>query len=309
MGGLVEIHDRVRCVEPKRPVRICGAESAGASGEAFRGKGDRRRQRGDLAVVDVSRRFDRALETVEPVAQRRKQRLSAFRQSHAARLPFEQLHAEPVFELADLMADGGRRDIQFFRRRFEPGAPRRGLERAQRAQWREFAHGLKAFIRKVRIDHLLRPGAGPILRSLMTSRTRRSLLKIEQVHIHPDPYAPFLLSQAIRVGDFVFVSGQPAIGDDGRIDGPGDFERQAERAFGNLARVLEAAGSGMDRVVKTTVFLSSMSYLDKMVDVRRKWFSAPYPAESLVEVAALFSPDALIEVEAIAVVSDSKVDR
>ncbi|HDR8909607.1 RidA family protein [Burkholderia multivorans] len=131
-------------------------------------------------------------------------------------------------------------------------------------------------------------------------------MKIEQVHTNPDPYAPFLLSQAIRVGDFVFVSGQPAIGEDGEIDGPGDFDRQAERAFGNLARVLQAAGSGMDRVVKTTVFLSSMSYLDKMVDIRRKWFTAPYPAESLVEVAALFSPDALIEVEAIAVVSEAK---
>ncbi|NTZ86919.1 RidA family protein [Burkholderia metallica] len=130
-------------------------------------------------------------------------------------------------------------------------------------------------------------------------------MKIEQVHTNPDPYAPFALSQAIRAGGFVFVSGQPAIGDDGEIEGPGDFDRQARRAFGNLERALKAAGSGMNQVVKTTIFLKSMSYLDRMVDVRREWFSAPYPAESLVEVSALYSPDALIEVEAIAVVSDA----
>ncbi|KAB0633306.1 RidA family protein [Burkholderia latens] len=130
-------------------------------------------------------------------------------------------------------------------------------------------------------------------------------MKIEQVHTNPDPYAPFLLSQAIRVGGFVFVSGQPAIGEDGEIDGPGDFDRQARRAFTNLERVLKAAGSGMNQVVKTTVFLTSMSYLDRMVEVRREWFSAPYPAESLVEVSALFSPDAMIEVEAIAIVPDA----
>ncbi|WP_175823799.1 RidA family protein [Burkholderia sp. BCC0419] len=130
-------------------------------------------------------------------------------------------------------------------------------------------------------------------------------MKIEQVHTNPDPYAPFALSQAIRAGGFVFVSGQPAIGDDGEIEGPGDFDRQARCAFGNLERALKAAGSGMNQVVKTTIFLKSMSYLDRMVDVRREWFSAPYPAESLVEVSALYSPDALIEVEAIAVVSDA----
>ncbi|KVE07199.1 RidA family protein [Burkholderia anthina] len=130
-------------------------------------------------------------------------------------------------------------------------------------------------------------------------------MKIEQVHTNPDPYVPFALSQAIRVGGFVFVSGQPAIGEDGEIEGAGDFDRQARRAFGNLERALKAAGSGMNQVVKTTIFLKSMAYLDRMVDVRREWFSAPYPAESLVEVSALYSPDALIEVEAIAVVSEA----
>lgn len=126
-------------------------------------------------------------------------------------------------------------------------------------------------------------------------------MQIEQVHTHPDPYAPYLLSQAIRAGGFLFVSGQAAVGDDGKIDGPGDFDRQAERAFRNLERALKAGGSGLDRVVKVTIFLTSMAYFDRIVELRRRWFSAPYPADTIVEISALYTPEAMIEIEAIAV--------
>jgi reactive intermediate/imine deaminase len=123
---------------------------------------------------------------------------------------------------------------------------------------------------------------------------------LEQVVTNPDPYAPFLLSQAIRANGFVFVSGQAAIGDDGQIVGEGDFDRQAEQAFGNLDRALKAAGSGLDKVVKVTIFLRSMENFAKIVELRRRWFSAPYPADSIIEVSSLYSPKALIEIEAIA---------
>ncbi len=126
-------------------------------------------------------------------------------------------------------------------------------------------------------------------------------MQIQQVHTTPDPYAPYLLSQAIRAGDFLFVSGQAAVGDDGAIEGPGDFDRQADRAFRNLERALKAGGSGLDRVVKVTIFLTSMAYFGKIVELRRKWFSAPYPADTIVEISGLYSPDAMIEIEAIAV--------
>lgn len=124
---------------------------------------------------------------------------------------------------------------------------------------------------------------------------------LEQVRTNPDPYAPFLLSQGIRVGNLVFISGQAAIGDDGNIVGRGDFDRQAEQAFRNLRRALEAAGSSLDRVAKVTIFLKSMENFGKIVELRRKWFSAPYPADTIVEISSLYSPDALIEIEAIAV--------
>ncbi|MCG5484159.1 MAG: RidA family protein [Sinorhizobium meliloti] len=123
---------------------------------------------------------------------------------------------------------------------------------------------------------------------------------LEQVVTKPDPYAPFLLSQAIKANGFVFVSGQAAIGNDGEIVGEGDFDRQAEQAFGNLDRALKAAGSGLDKVVKVTIFLRSMENFAKIVELRRRWFSAPYPADSIIEVSSLYSPKALIEIEAIA---------
>ncbi|MET3371164.1 reactive intermediate/imine deaminase [Variovorax boronicumulans] len=126
-------------------------------------------------------------------------------------------------------------------------------------------------------------------------------LQPKQIHTQPDPYAPFLLSQAIQLGNLVFVSGQAAIGDDGEIVGKGDFDRQAEQAFKNLDRVLRAAGTTLGNVVKVTIFLTSMSHFPKIVELRRQWFSAPYPADTIVEVSGLYSPDAMIEIEAIAV--------
>lgn len=126
-------------------------------------------------------------------------------------------------------------------------------------------------------------------------------LQPKQIHTQPDPYAPFLLSQAIQLGNLAFVSGQAAIGDDGEIVGKGDFDRQAEQAFKNLDRVLRAAGTGLGNVVKVTIFLTSMANFPKIVELRRQWFSAPYPADTIVEVSGLYSPDAMIEIEAIAV--------
>jgi 2-iminobutanoate/2-iminopropanoate deaminase len=127
-------------------------------------------------------------------------------------------------------------------------------------------------------------------------------MELKQIHTQPDPYAPFLLSQAIQAGNLLFISGQAAIGDDGELVGKGDFDRQAEQAFKNLDRVLRAAGSSLRHVVKVTIFLTSMNNFSKIVELRRKWFAAPYPADSIVEISGLYSPDAMIEIEAIAVV-------
>ena len=124
---------------------------------------------------------------------------------------------------------------------------------------------------------------------------------MEQIRTDPDPYEPFRLSQAMRVGDLVFVSGQAAISPEGELVGIGDFDAQAEQTFRNLERVLEAGGSGLDRIVKVTIFLTDMANFPKIVDLRGRWFTPPYPADTIVEVSSLALPGLEIEIEAIAV--------
>jgi reactive intermediate/imine deaminase len=129
-------------------------------------------------------------------------------------------------------------------------------------------------------------------------------MDVEQIRVEPDPYEPFRLSQGFRVGDLLFISGQAAIDEEGQIVGAGDFDAQAEQTFRNLERVLEAGGSSLDRVVKVTIFLTDMSNFPKVVDLRGKWFSHPYPADTIVEVTSLALPELEIEIEAIAVGGD-----
>lgn len=129
-------------------------------------------------------------------------------------------------------------------------------------------------------------------------------MQLEQVITRPDPYAPYLLSQAIKAGGLVYVSGQAGVGDDGQIVGVGDFDRQAEQAMLNLRRALNAAGSNLSQIVKVTIFLTSMIHFPKIVALRRQWFTPPYPADTIVEVSALYSPHAMIEIEAIAIAAD-----
>ena len=107
----------------------------------------------------------------------------------------------------------------------------------------------------------------------------------------------------MRVGDLLFVSGQAAIDEHGQIVGVGDFDAQAEQTFRNLRRVLEAGGSSLERVVKVTIFLTDMANFPKIIDLRGTWFTAPYPADTIVEVTALALPELQIEIEAIAVTS------
>ena len=128
------------------------------------------------------------------------------------------------------------------------------------------------------------------------------MMLVEQIKINPDPYKPFRLAQGYRVGDLLFISGQTAIDDEGNLVGIGDFDRQADQVFRNLEKVLLAGGSRLANVVKVTIFLRDMqANFDKIVALRGQYFTAPYPADTIVEVSSLYSPDALLEIEAIAV--------
>ena len=122
---------------------------------------------------------------------------------------------------------------------------------------------------------------------------------LKRITIDPDPYEPFLLSQGIRLGNLLFISGQAGYDAEGRIV-QGGFERQGEQAFGNLRRALEAGGSSLADVVKVTIFLTDMGDFSKVVDLRRRYFTPPYPADSIIEFKSLYSAEAMIEVEAVA---------
>ena len=109
--------------------------------------------------------------------------------------------------------------------------------------------------------------------------------------------APY--SQAIRVGDLVFVSGQLALRPGEKELMGGDIGPQTEQVFANLRAILEAAGSGLDRLVKTTVYLANLDDFAGMNEVYAAKVGDRPPARSTVEVARLPS-GALVEIEAIA---------
>ncbi|AVR98445.1 RidA family protein [Pseudoduganella armeniaca] len=124
---------------------------------------------------------------------------------------------------------------------------------------------------------------------------------MDRIVSHPDHYEPFLLSQGVRSGNLLFISGQAGAGADGRIV-PGGFQAQGEQAFANLRRVLEAGGASLRDVVKVTIFVTDMAHFAEVVALRRRFFAPPYPADTIAEVRALYDPAAQIEIEAIAVV-------
>ena len=124
----------------------------------------------------------------------------------------------------------------------------------------------------------------------------------EQVVTRPDPYEPYLLSQAIKVGNLLFVSGQAGYDDEGKVV-EGGFLAQGEQAFSNLRRALEAGGASLKDVVKVTIFVTDMQAQFKdVVELRRRFWSAPYPADTIAEVKGLYDPRVMIEIEAIAAV-------
>ena len=121
-----------------------------------------------------------------------------------------------------------------------------------------------------------------------------------QIRTNPDPYAAFNIAQAYKAGDFIFISGQAALDLQGNIIGEGDFEAQAVQAFENLKAVLAAAGSGMDKLIKVTIYVTDMANFGSVVAMRERYFSPPWPADTLVEVTALALPELMIEIEGIA---------
>ncbi len=113
----------------------------------------------------------------------------------------------------------------------------------------------------------------------------------------PKAIGPY--SQAIRVGDFVYCAGQAGLEPATGVLVKGGIEAETRRVLQNLAAVLEAAGSSLSRVVKTTVFITNMDEFQKMNAVYAEFFPSAPPARSTVQVSRL-PKDACVEIEVIA---------
>ena len=113
----------------------------------------------------------------------------------------------------------------------------------------------------------------------------------------PQAIGPY--SQAIKANGFVFVSGQVAIDPATQQVLSGDVAAQTERVMKNLSGILKAAGSGLEKVVRSTVFLKNMGDFAAMNEVYGRHFTSTPPARSTVEVARL-PKDVLVEIDVIA---------
>ncbi|MFX3633975.1 MAG: RidA family protein [Candidatus Pristimantibacillus sp.] len=111
----------------------------------------------------------------------------------------------------------------------------------------------------------------------------------------PGAIGPY--SQGVQYGNLIFTSGQ--LGMDSSGEFPSTVEEQTERSLLNVKAILEEAGSSMEHVLKTTVFLKDMNDFQAVNEVYARYFAEPYPARSAVQVARL-PKDGLVEIEVIA---------
>ncbi|MEZ4632276.1 MAG: RidA family protein [Deinococcales bacterium] len=123
----------------------------------------------------------------------------------------------------------------------------------------------------------------------------KSIVSSSQAPAAIGPY-----SQAVKVGQFVFTSGQIPLTPEGNLEAK-DMTSQTEQVLKNLKALLEASGSSLDKVIKCTCFLKDMSQFAAMNEVYGRFFKDNPPARSTVEVARL-PRDVLVEIEAIALV-------
>tara|TARA_B100001079_G_C16406981_1_gene514189 strand:+ start:52 stop:438 length:387 start_codon:yes stop_codon:yes gene_type:complete len=124
---------------------------------------------------------------------------------------------------------------------------------------------------------------------------KKRIIQTDQAPAAIGPY-----SQAIRVGDFLYTSGQIALDPQSGEFLSGEIEQETERTIENISAILKAGGLSLDNVIKTTVYLTDLSHFTRMNHIYEKYFSGNKPARACVQVAAL-PKGAKVEIEAIAI--------
>ena len=126
---------------------------------------------------------------------------------------------------------------------------------------------------------------------------------VKVISMEPDPLKPYAIAPGWQVGNLLFLSGQAAINEHGELVGVGDFDAQLVQTMANIDRVLAAGGSDRSRIVKVTIYLTDMGNFPAIMEARRKYFTPPYPADTIVEVRSLALPELMLEIDVTAVVA------
>jgi enamine deaminase RidA (YjgF/YER057c/UK114 family) len=141
----------------------------------------------------------------------------------------------------------------------------------------------------------------------MLNRHERPAMNIEKItspHVAEPP--PGRWSNALRVGDMLFISGTVSRARDGvTIEGRNEYE-QAKVIFGKIRHLVEAAGGVMSDVVKLTIYVVNIKQNTEVWRARQEFFTGDFPCSTLVEVRNLATPEILVEIEAIAYIGAGK---
>lgn len=130
----------------------------------------------------------------------------------------------------------------------------------------------------------------------------------ERLTCEGDWFAPYYISLGYRIGSVLVLSGQASIDpDSGALVGVGDFDAQAAQTFANLERVLALGGCGLEDIFKVAIYLTDMTRFPKIMELRQRHFTPPYPADTIVEVSSLALPELMIEIDAMAIVPEGGV--
>jgi len=130
----------------------------------------------------------------------------------------------------------------------------------------------------------------------------RKIIQPESVH----STAGVGYSHAAIAGNTVYIAGQIALDADGNLVGRGDIEAQTHQAYANLQAILEGLGGSLEDIVKLTTYLTDRTQLAAFRRVRNRFFSDPFPPNTLLFVSGLAQPAYLVEIEAVAVLASAQ---
>ena len=123
------------------------------------------------------------------------------------------------------------------------------------------------------------------------------------------PFGAFAMAALQGAGQIVHLKGQVALDRGGQVVGPGDMRAQTRKVLENIKAVLASAGGGMADIISLTHYVTDIKRFMETGDIRREFFSEPYPVTTTVQVAALYNPDLLVEITAIAEIPRERFKR